>query len=79
MRPPRASYFPIITILLGYPAGASVEERDILLTHNWEPCQADDAARPLIYQHYQSLALQHQKTANKTVDTEPRYEISIQE
>jgi len=79
MRPTRACYFPIITILLGYLAGAYAEERDTLLTHNWEPCQADHAARPLLYQHYQSLALQHQKTANKTVDNEPRYKINIEE
>ena len=55
------------------------EETDILLTHNWEPCQDDRAARPLLYQRYQSSALQHQKTANKTVDTEPGYKINIQE
>ena len=36
-----------------------------VLTQNWEPCQADNAARPLLYQHYESLVLQHQKRANK--------------
>ena len=28
-----------------------------VLTQNWEPCQADNAARPLLYQHYESLVL----------------------
>jgi len=23
----------------------------IVLTHSWEPCQADHGARPLLYQH----------------------------
>ena len=36
-----------------------------VLTQNWEACQADNAARPLLYQHYESLVLQHQKRANK--------------
>ena len=44
----------------------------VVLSHNWEPRQADHAARPLLYQHYESLVLQHQKRANKTAETEPR-------
>ena len=44
-----------------------------VLTQNWEPCQADHAARPLLYQHHKSLVLQHQKRANKTAETEPGY------
>ena len=35
--------------------------------------QADYAARPLLYQHYESLVLQHQRRANKTAETEPRF------
>ena len=44
-----------------------------VLTQNWEPCQADHAAQPLLYQHHKSLVLQHQKRANKTAETEPGY------
>ena len=50
------------------------EERKIsVLTRNWEPCQADHADRPLLYQHYESLVLQHKKRADKTAEIEPRY------
>ena len=39
-----------------------------ILTHSWEPCQADHAAQPLLYQHHKSLVSQHKKRANKTAN-----------
>ena len=45
----------------------------MLLTHNGEPCQADHAAQPLLYEHHKSSMLQHKNRANKTAETEPRY------
>ena len=50
-----------------------LHQKSFVLSHtHWEPCQADHAARPLLYQHYESLVLQHQKKANKAAETEPR-------
>ena len=58
---------------------ANNRQKLLILTHNWEPCQADYAARPLLHQHHNSLVLQPQKRANKMAETEPRYKINIQE
>ena len=51
----------------------SISNNSVTVTQNWEPRQADHVARPLLYQHYKSLLLQHQNRANKTAGTEPRY------
>ena len=58
---------------------ANNRQEFLILLHNWEPCQADHAAQPLLYQHLKSLVLLHKMRANKMAETEPRYKINIQE
>ena len=50
------------------------EERKIsVLTHNWSHAKPTMQPNLLLYQHYESLVLQHKKRADKTAEIEPRY------